>query len=534
MDLVQTSAETAWGETTAPLPFESILYEPGQDGAADLASEAPSYFRDLVLDQIVAVVTAERADYDLVPFYQTPLTTVAAIRYRQAVMRDLESAPARACIDSFAAAMRMTREQIAQANKLHCKQQKERWFLHAVETYCAAVRTLATDLPRLALSSAGLIAFREYVIAHTSADRFLTLCAHVDRLHQALAAIRYEILIQTAGFKVRAYTDKPDYSEEVAATFSKFRQGAVKDYRVEFHDPIGINHIEAKILEFVALLNQEVFDDLAAFVRSNQDFADPRLLRFDREIKFYLGYLDAIAGLRHAGLPFCYPTVSATDKSVQAVDSFDLALAAQRIPAGEPIVPNDILLQGTERILVVSGPNQGGKTTFARMFGQVHHLASIGCPVPGRQARLFLFDAVYTHFERQEDISNLRGKLQDDLLRMHAILADATPRSLVIINEIFSSTTLHDAVFLAREVIGRLSALDLLGVCVTFLDELATFDEKTVSMVSTVMPDNPAVRTFKVLRRPADGRAYAMSLAERYRLTYAAVKARIADPRGDA
>jgi DNA mismatch repair ATPase MutS len=509
------------------MDFHSILF--ARDGREETAtrSDVPAFFADLNLDQIIDTVTAGREEYDLKPFFYTPLTDVDSVEYRHEVIRDLENLALLECLKTFAQEMHAVRKQLAHTDKLHYPYQKKRWLLDAAERYCNTVRRLVHDLSGVEKKSRGLIAFCTYLSDYARSDRFKSLLVETETLEEELSRIKYCILIKGDAVTVRKYESEPDYSTEVDETFRKFRQGSAKDYQVEFPNTVDMNHIEAQILDFVARLYPEIFSGLDDYCTRNSDFMDSAITIFDREIQFYFSWLEYIATFSRAGLKFCYPRLSNLCKAIRSRGGFDLALARKLVGENTRVVCNDFYLEGDERIFVVSGPNQGGKTTFARTFGQLHYLASLGCTVPGSEARLFLFDNLFTHFEKEEDIRTLHGKLEDDLTRIHDILDKATSNSIIVMNEIFTSTTLEDQIFLSGKIMERIVGLDALCVWVTFIDEMASYGVQTVSMVSSVVADNPALRTYKLERRPADGLAYAMSIAEKYRVTYDYLKQRL-------
>jgi len=368
---------------------------------------------------------------------------------------------------------------------------------------------------------------REYLAEYVESASFQVLSQEARTVKEGLAAIRYCVLIDDSNVTVRNYEAETDYSAEVEDTFAIFKQGAVKDYRVAFPETTEMNHVEAMILDFVARLNPAAFAALDGFYAKHPTFTDRTVLDFDRGIQFYLSYFEYMAGFKSAGLHFCYPQVSDSSREVLSRGGFDLALARKLVAANVSPVSNDFQLSGAERMMVVTGPNQGGKTTFARAFGQLHFLASLGCPVPGTEVRLPLVDRFFTHFDSEENINNPQGKLKDDLIRMRRILEQSTPKSMVVMNEIFASTSLEDATLLGKNVLDGFAKLDVLGVCVTFLDELSSLNEKTVSMVATIVPENPSQRTFRITRMPANGLSYAHALAEKYHLTYERLKERI-------
>jgi DNA mismatch repair ATPase MutS len=505
--------------------FHSILFQNPEDERE--TPETPPFFHDLNLDQIVEAITSPWKEYDLASLFRISLGDLKATVYRQDIMRDLENQEIAVAVKSFSQQMRAVRQYSNQADKSRYRYEKERWFLDGVETYCEAVEKLAANLSQMKVQSCGMKALGNYLAEYVDSTSFKELSSKSQRLVSDLSSIEYGLLIKEGKFTVCRYDGEIDYSIAVEQTFEKFRRGAVKSYLARISSGTGMNHIQAQVVQGIAQLFPEIFAALEAFYAGYSNYLDPAIARFDREVHFYIAYLNYLGNFLSDGLSFCYPRLSRTSKEIKCRDAFDMALAGKRNGEKAKIVTNDFHLSGPERVMVISGPNQGGKTTLARTFGQMHYLASLGCQVPGTEAQLFFFDRLFTHFEREEDIKNLRGKLHDDLVRIREILDAATPNSIVIMNELFSSTTLQDAVYLSRKIMERISTLNLLSVWVTFLVELTTFNEKTVSVVSTVDPRDPAIRTFKLERQPARGVAYALAVAEKYGVTYARAKERL-------
>lgn len=511
--------------------FHSILFPRKEQHEEPREATAPDYFKDLNLDQIFAPILKAKEEFGLEEFLYTALHDPEVIVYRQDVMQELENDELRSLLIRFSKTvydlgryMKTIREALTSNNSWDNNYLARGRMLDYAEQYCVTVSALSSGLSGLTLRSTGLRNFAEYLSEYCASADYTALRTHVRRLRDEFSTVEYCMLIKNGTIRVRKYEGQADHSRQIIASFEKFRQGDVKNYRQELWEEPSAAHVEAAVLKMLAELYKDIFADLNTFCSTYLYFDDQIILRFSREIQFYLSWLNLIRPLREVGLPFTYPKLSNTSEPLYALDGFDLALAAI---ARDNIVTNDFVLNAPEHIIVVTGPNQGGKTTFARAFGQIHHLASLGVCVPARDASLSLFDNILTHFPREEDLSTLNGKLQDDLVRLHELLSKATSKSVLIINEIFSSTTLSDALSLGRHMMDSFSALGAPTMIVTFIDELASHGTNTVSMVSTVNEEDPTERTYRIVRNPPDGLAYAMHIVGKHGLTYEQLSRRL-------
>ena len=148
---------------------------------------------------------------------------------------------------------------------------------------------------------------------------------------------------------------------------------------------------------------------------------------------------------------------------------YDPALA---IRLGSEVVPGDLDADGAA-LVVVTGANQGGKSTLLRAIGSAQVLAQAGLFVPARELRLELRAGVYVHFGREEDRRLRRGRLEEELERMRRIIERIQPGDLLLANESFASTNEAEGSAVAHGVFTALADAGVRVVAVTHLFELA-------------------------------------------------------------
>jgi DNA mismatch repair protein MutS len=479
-----------------------------------------AYLADLNLEQLVASIRERAADPDSTAFLLVaPLADAETVYYRQEVFADLADPELRKSALQLTVNLNRLRGELQTARQIDDPLERQGWLLDSACRYCDAVDSIIAALQAASISSAALTDLTRALLSYQRSDDFASLRADATGTREALSAVGYCLHLRGRIVEVSRYRGQPDYSQQISEVFSRFQQDPPHDYLLTYRFPPVLGNVGTNILALVAKLFPDEFARLARFCQDHPDFTRPQITGLESELDFYLSYLDHIDTLQASGLRFCYPTIALAHEGESADNTFDIVLAAKLAKAGQTVV-NSFELRPPERIFVVSGPNQGGKTTFARTFGQLHHLAAVGCPIPGTAATIGLASNIYTHFQQEEHIVELKGRLHSDLERIHQIISAADEGAVVIINELFSSATLQDARYLGTQIMQRLIAIGARCAYVTFVDELAATGPEVVSLTSNVNPADPVQRTFKIARAPANGIAYALALAEKHDLTY--------------
>ncbi len=453
------------------MEYRSILFDQLHPPKIEFERAPSPFIHDIHMDQIIQDMLRGKDVYQLEPLFYTKLERVESIRYRSAIMQEIDASLSVHSLAAFSHNMRKVREYMQYSQSFPDKEQQMKWLLDAAHLYCQAMMELHQIMSAIELQSQGLKHVYEWLTHYIRSTDFASLSKDTHELHQTFNEIQFSVTIADGKIKLSTSDDDQDYCKTLSSIFLH-RQHNEEHVDMRLSVGLQLSDIEKDLLNMIRKHNPKPFHMLQAYYAKHQRFIALPVMTFDREIQFYVTSLQFFQSIKNKGFAYCYPTITETNE-LHMRGGYDLSLASSKLHTGQAVIGNSFDLESNERVCVLTGPNQGGKTTFARSLGQIFHLSSIGCPVPCQEAALFEFDRIFTHFPSQEQPGTSSGKLKDELLRLKPILENATSRSVVLLNELFFTTTTHDAYTMGSRVLQIFLQRGTMCLYVTHVFELA-------------------------------------------------------------
>lgn len=505
------------------MDFQSILGMSQYNTSDQEVLMMPKYFYDLNLDQIVQDIMDKQKLYDLRKFYYAK-PDPRDIPYRIEVMKDIDNDRVFSALSDFSIGMRKAKDYLANITESSHVLQRQTWKLNSASQYITAVLGMREVLVKEELKSTGMVMLRNWLEAYLKGTDFITFQDAVEHVTKRFKEMNYNIQIKRDRIIIKQGIAEEDYCKNLLGTFGR----SLQPEQYYMGNPFGTNtlsELEERIIEVLSKTYADTFQELELFNNKYQDFISNELKEFEKEVQFYLAFRQYRDEMLEMNFHFCYPKVG--ELNFRIIDGYDLALARKNAARKKEVVFNDCYYENEEKFLIITGPNQGGKTTFARSIGQILYFGMMGLMVPARTACFPAFDQIYTHFATEESMETGAGKLKEELMRLKVLMDQATRNSFIIINEIFTSATSYDAYIMGKRVIDYFMEKDCLGVYVTHIHELTKENDRVVSLVATLLNEDSNIRTFKIERRITDGRSYANTIVEKYHMTYEEIKERI-------
>ncbi|MGH8291044.1 MAG: MutS-related protein [Steroidobacteraceae bacterium] len=328
------------------------------------------------------------------------------------------------------------------------------------------------------------------MLAHELDDAYLkTVAEHLRSLrfrHGLLLSARLGKGNKGAQYRIRKPFDPtPSVRERVESWMHRVLGGEASSfiYELDDRDESGFQALQELRERGIA----PVASALGASTAHILDFF--KMLR--AELGFHVGCLNLHERLMAEGCPVCFPE-PVEECQLRARGLYDPSLT---LSMGGRVVGND-LSADRKRLVMITGANRGGKTTFMRGVGLAQVLMQCGAFVPAEEYRAGVCKGIFTHFKREEDVGMRSGKLDEELSRMSAIVDHLTPGSLVLLNESFASTNEREGSEIARQIVGALLEC---GVKVMYVSHL--FD-----LADSYLRAAPAPALFLRAERLPDGR----------------------------
>ena len=210
-----------------------------------------------------------------------------------------------------------------------------------------------------------------------------------------------------------------------------------------------LKEYEQKILgaeERIYVLEAQIYGELVATIQAN-------IAAIQKNCRI-LSRLDVLSGFADLAISNRYCRPKMDESKVIDIRQGRHPVIETMMQAGEEFVPNDICLDnGTQQIMILTGPNMAGKSALLRQTALIVLMAQVGCFVPAQEARIGYCDKIFTRVGASDNISRGESTFMVEMLETSMILHNLSSRSLVLLDEIGRGTSTYDGMSIARAIV---------------------------------------------------------------------------------
>jgi len=550
----------------------SLLFPPDSNPEDALRPLAGETVRDLGLTELSIRLSRNGVQpARVLEILSSPAIDSDVIRYRQDIFSDFYRS--QTMFDAFASVIPKIEEisLFAETRKdSRSPLQETIWRLGELELYVDCIETLAAGFSRATeeIRSVGLTLFRSYIEATTSSPKFSNMRDELPKLRAGLRKKQSVTIgvnlderlrpVEATLLSINEFTFREQAmlprifgvgrDDEFVTSAPMHSSPVPESYAREPHRKFPLSPLFQDLEQLLGATVRPMVHVLNKYLMVNTSI----LRRLQADVAFFLGAASLFKELASAGLPLCKPGIlSPGDRELRAVNFYNLLLATRllektgkTIPADvgrdetnrnvkNHIVLNDAELDSEARLQILTGPNQGGKTTYTQGIGILQVLAQCGLYVPAESTTLSPADEIVTHFPAEEKGQLATGRLGEEAQRFAAIFETITERSMVLLNESLASTSPGEGEYLAEDIVRALSVLGARGIFATHLhglaDRVAELNDSTdgrsrlgslVAGVEERLDSAAAIRTFHIRKGAPAGKSFASDIASQYGISF--------------
>lgn len=455
------------------------------------------------------------------------------IRFRQAIMKDFIDMPG--LLDELVNQLKAFGQfrfkferELDKSSKLYYLIE----LLLVVEASVECLESLHQTLLYYKIQSEGLLSLKKSVEEMMNTDLYNQMKKDRKQIRYIFSGIKSVEVSINMNTGMRPYeaqiTQVNDHSYRYPEAFRKVSDALEVTDRylgkqTRHYAPLfPVERVNLDLLEEIEYALREHKDTIRDFLNAYNKVDAMPFIHLHEEVTFYHAGMALYKTLTQGGLWMNFPEITGDHQTYMSFEgAYNIHLGQVLIQEGlaKSLVTNDFILKRGQ-VVLLTGANRGGKTTFTQLIGQIQVLAQLGLPVPARASQLAISDDIASHFPMIEQEALDFGHFGRACYEFKSVFGRMTHDSLLLMNESFSGTSHLESIEIASEVVKALVDKGITTIYNTHLHELFDVTKIYEQVRSCRVGDVGSEAMYKVTEGPPKGFSQALEIAKAYGLTY--------------